>query len=411
MDIKSIIKIFFFILIAGLIYYLYVVKIPVLCLTCEEPGTLTRCIAGTGKDTPTCDAFKLQQQIVSEVGYAYGVVSDEFGKVTGVFDDAYTKIVNAKATLVEAFSRIGSLNIPNIPPINIPKIDNLSCPINFDGIPAVDVCKSGITPSVNQGAINPINTSITGLQTSINTVVGQLNNAISPINTSINTLTSSVNTIVDDVNNVVNQINNAIRTNIPNVRRVNIGNISTSIGNVSIPTITPVNLSCDINLPALIKEKMGSNTLDVCGLLIAQINNTLVPQLNNSFKVIGDSINIAIVNINTGIQQAITTIQNGISTAIIMLQNQLDALNIFGQLSEKVVDLLNKMGRLNPMGLIQTYILPYIKSWFPFATLSDTITFLFVMLMVPFIIPLFLILNTLIDLIPDINIGGGGDSS
>lgn len=153
---------------------------------------------------------------------------------------------------------------------------------------------------------------------------------------------------------------------------------------------------------------MGSSTLDVCGLLIAQINNTLIPQLNNSFKIIGDSINIAIVNINTGIQQAITTIQNGISTAIVMLQNQLDALNIFGKLSEKVVDLLNKMGQLNPMGLIKTYIMPYIQAYFPFATLSDSLTFLFVLVMIPFIIPLFLILNVLIDLIPDIDIGGGG---
>lgn len=87
-------------------YYISIVKIPVLCLTCEEPGTFTRCITGTGKDTPTCDAYKIEQKIVGEVEHAYEVVSDEFGKVTGVFDDAYTKIINAKATLVDAFQKL-----------------------------------------------------------------------------------------------------------------------------------------------------------------------------------------------------------------------------------------------------------------------------------------------------------------
>jgi hypothetical protein len=410
MDIKSIIKIFFFILIIGSLYYIYTVKIPILCLTCEESGTFTRCISGTGNGTPTCEAYKLQKKILSEVEGAYNTVTNQFGTVTGAFDEAYQKIIQAKKTLTDSFAKIASLDIPNIPSINIPNINNLSCSINFDGIPAVDVCKTGVAPSVNQGAIMPINKSLDGLQTQINTVVGQLNNTITPINTSINGLTSTVNGIVDDINSAIRGINDITMGNIPTVKKVNIPNINSNIGNTSLPQLKEVNLSCDINIPELIKEKIGSTTLDVCGLLIDQINKNLIPQLNNSFKIIGESINIAIVNINNGIRLAIETIQNGISTAITMLQNQLDALNIFGKLSEKVVELVSKIEKLNPMGLIKTYILPYIQAYFPFATLSDTVTFLMFMLLVPFIIPLFLIINSLIDLIPDFDIGASSSN-
>ena len=58
------------------------------------------------------------------------------------------------------------------------------------------------------------------------------------------------------------------------------------------------------------------------------------------------------------------------------------------------------------MGIIKTYILPNIKKYFPFTNFSNTLTFLFFLFLIPFIIPLFLIINSLINLIPDINIGG-----
>lgn len=408
MDIKSIIKIFFFILIIGLLYYLYTVKIPVLCLTCEESTMFTRCITGTGDGTATCEAYKIQKRILSEVEGAYNTVANQFGTVTGAFDEAYQKIMLAKQTLTNAFDKITSLNLPPIPKIEIPNINNLSCPINFDAIPAVDICKTGISPAITQGAINPINTSMSGLQTSINGVVGQLNNTIAPINTTITGLTSAVNTIVDDINKAIDDVNKIAMGSIPKVKKISIPTINSSITGPTLPQLNPIDLTCDINIPNLIKEKLGSSSIDVCALLIDQINKNLIPQLNNSFRIVGESIDIAITNINAGVKLAIDTIVNGIATAITMLQNQLDAINIFGKLTEKVVFLVSKIEQLNIMGLINLYILPYIQAYFPFATVSDTLTFLMFLISVPFIIPLLLIINSLIDLIPDINIGGGG---
>lgn len=407
MDIKNIIKIFFLIIILGLLCYLYTVKIPILCLACEDPGFFTRCIEGTGNNTQTCTAYKLEQKIVNDVENAYIDVSNQFGKVTGVFDDVSVKIKEAKIKLIDAFTKIGSLKIENISPISIPTINNIVCPINFDGIPDVDICKSGLTPSLNQGAITPINTTLSGLQTQINTVVGQLNNSIIPINSSITNLNNNVGGLVNDINTTITNINSTTKSNIPSLKQVKIDNLFPNFGNTNatIPQINTVNLSCDINLPSLIKEKLGVNTLDTCSLLVTQINNTLIPQLNTSFKIVEESINTTIHNINSNIQQSVVNIQNGITTALVMLETQLDALNALGQLSQKIVGLVYKMEQLNPMGLIKTYILPYIQAYFPFATLSDTITFLIFMLLIPFLVPLFLIINYLINLIPDTNGG------
>jgi hypothetical protein len=409
MDIKSIIKIFFFILIIGLLFYSFIVKIPILCLTCEEPGIFTRCISGTGIGTNTCDAYNLQKEILYDVNASYIKVNDQFGKLNGTFDEAYETIIKAKKTLTDALEKISSLEIPNISSINIPIITDISCSINFDQIPSVDICKTGVTPTVNEGGIAPLNKSLYDLQTQINTFVGQLNNTVVPMNTSINDVNSLVNGIVEDINKAITSVNDITKSNIPSVNKLIIPTLNSNINNATLPQLYPINISCNINIPNLIKEKIGSSTIDICSLLINQINKNLIPQLNDSFKIIGDSINTAIVNINNGIKLAIETIQNSISSAIIMLQNQLDALNIFAKLSEKVVELFSKIENLSAMGIIKTYILPNIKKYFPFTNFSNTLTFLFFLFLIPFIIPLFLIINSSINLIPDINIGGSNN--
>ena len=411
MNIKILIKLTFFILIIGLIIYIRVTKIPVLCLACEEGGTFTRCMTGTGNGTPTCDAYKLQRKLVDGINTVYTDVEKSFGKVLDPLEDAYSKIQLAKKTLTDAFAKIGSIDIPSIPSINIPKIGNISCSIDFGSIPNVDICKSGLSPAINQGTINPMNNALNGLQSQVNNVVGQLNSTITPINSSLNTVTKSLNDVVGGVNSSINKINDALRIGIPTLNTVNIPNINSNIGNVSIPQLDQVNFSCDLNIPKLIKDKLGSTSLDVCSLLINQINNGLIPQLNVAFKTVEDGINIAIININRGIITAITAIKNGISTAILMLEHQLNSLNIFGELTTKIVELITKIESLDPIGLIKLYVVPYITAIFPFATLADILTFLLFLVLIPFIIPLFLIINSLIDLIPDIDIPIFGSSN
>ena len=411
MNIKTLIKLTFFLLTIILTVYIRGTKIPLLCLACEESGTFTRCITGTGNGTPTCDAYNLERKIVNDINTVYTDVENSFGKVIDPLKDAYSKIQLAKKTLTDAFAKISSINIPSIPSIIIPKIRNISCSIDFGAIPNVDICNSGLTPAINQGTVNPMNNVFDGLQSQINNVVGQLNSTIAPINNSLNTVTQNLNNVVGSVNRSINKINDAIHTGIPTLNTVSIPNINSSIGNVSIPHLDQVNFSCDLNIPKLIKDKLGSTSLDVCSLLINQINNGLIPQLNISFKTVEDGINIAITNINRGIITAITAIQNGISTAILMLEQQLNSLNIFGQLTTKIVDLITKIKSLNPIGLLKLYVVPYITAIFPFATLADILTFLLFLVLVPFIIPLFLIINSLIDLIPDIDIPIFGSSN
>jgi hypothetical protein len=343
---------------------------------------------------------------------AYGEVENAFGKVVGPLEVAFNKIQLAKQTLTEAFDRIGSLNIPAIPDIRLPNISNISCAIDFGAIPAVDICNSGITPAINTGTVTPINTALGGLQTQINNVVGTLNNTITPINSSLNRVSSSLNEVVGGLNSSINGINGALHLGIPTIPQVSIPNITSSVGNVTIPTLTPVNLSCNLNIPELIRSKLGSTSLDVCSLLINQINNGLIPQLNNGFIAIEAGINIAISSINAGIITAITAIQNGITTAILMLEQQLESLNIFGGLTNKMVDLISKIESLDPIGLLKIYVIPYIQAIFPFATIADIFTFLLFLVSIPFIIPFLLITNTLIDLVvPDIDIPIFGTSS
>jgi hypothetical protein len=401
---KTIVKFFFYLAIFSLIIYIYIVKIPILCFACEEDGTFTRCISGTGKDTTTCEAYKIQQQIYDNVGNAYVKVTNEFGVVTGAFTTAYQEIVKAQQVITDAFAQLDSINIPDIPSINLPNIPNISCSIKLDNLPKMDICKNQLSPSINNAAINPINTTITTLQSKINSVVNTFNDTITPINTSITNLNSSVNDIIKKINDKIGDINGAISTNIPTIKEIDITTINNNaISTVTIPTISTVDLTCNIDLPALIKEKLGSTTLDVCNLLTSQINNNLIPPLNASFKIISDAINIAITNINKNIKDSINIIKNGITTVINMLQAQLDSLNLFGQLTNTVVELLSNIKELNPFAIINTYILPYIQKFFPFATFADTITFLFTMFFIPFVIPLFLIGSSLIDLIPDYN--------
>ena len=67
MDIKTLIKLIFFVITICIIIYVRMTKIPVLCLACEETGTFTRCITGTGNGTQTCAAYKLQRKIIDDI--------------------------------------------------------------------------------------------------------------------------------------------------------------------------------------------------------------------------------------------------------------------------------------------------------------------------------------------------------
>lgn len=413
MNIKTLIKLTFFVIIIIIIIYIRVTKIPVLCLACEEPGTFTRCITGTGDGTVTCDAYRLQRTVVDGINTAFTEVENTFGKVIGPLEDAYTKIQLAKQTLTEAFEQIGSINIPEIPRIKIPDISNISCSIDFGAIPAIDICKTGISTGITKGAIDPMNTVLKNLDEQINNVVNTLNNTIGPINTSIDKVTGGLKDIVGGVNYTIDQI----KTNLKKIgMNIDIPTINTNalnglripdsgIGGVALPKLDNVDLSCDLNIPKLIKDKLGTASLDVCSLLMNEINNKLVPQLNIAFTTVENGINIAVTNINLGIMTAINAIKNGISTAILMLEQQLESLNIFGTLTTKMVELITKIETLNPIGLIKVYVLPYISAIIPFATLADTLAFLLFLVFVPFSIPFLLIINSLIDLIvPDIDI-------
>ena len=404
MDVKILVKLVFLVLIIMLLIYIRTTKIPVLCIACEEPGTFTRCITGTGEGTPTCAAYKLQVKVMDGIETAYDEVETAFGRVTGPLQLAMSRIQTAKLTLETAFASIGSLNVPSIPSITLPNIGNISCSIDFGAIPAVDICKSGITPGINGGTVNPMNTALGGLQTQINNVVGTLNNTVAPINTSLNRIQNDLNNVVGGLNSSINSINHTLKTTIPTIPTVDIPSINSSVGNVSLPQLQPVNLSCNLDIAAQIRDSLGTTSLDVCGLLITQINTKLIPQLNAGFLAVEAGINIAITAINTGITNAINAIKNGITTAILMLEQQLDSLNIFGGLTTKMVDLISKIESLDPIGLIKIYVVPYISAIFPFATLADILIFLLFLASIPFIIPFFLIVNSLINLIPDINI-------
>jgi hypothetical protein len=404
MNIKTLIKLIFFVIIIGIIIYVRTTKIPVLCLACEETGTFTRCITGTGNGTQTCDGYKLQKTVIDNINRVYTDIENTVSNAMDPLNDAYAAIQSAKKNLTDAFANIDSINIPSIPSFTIPKIGNISCAIDFGGIPNIDICKSGLTPAINQGTINPINTALDGLESQINSVVGQLNSTITPINSSLKTVTNSLNDVVGGVNNSINKINDALNIDIPTIKQVNIPTINSNIENLSIPNLDPVNFSCNLDIAKLIKDKLGSTTLDVCSLLIDQINNGLIPQLNIAFEVVEKGINIAIQNINSGIIIAINSIKSGITTAILMLEQQLNSLNIFGKLTNKISDLVSKIESLNPIGLIKLYVIPYISAIFPFATLADILTFLIFLVLIPFIIPVFLIINSIINLIPDIEI-------
>jgi hypothetical protein len=378
----------FFLLIIIIIIYIRVTKIPILCLACEKDGTFTRCITGTGDGTPTCDAYNLEHQVLDNINMIYNDVENSFGQVTGAFDDAFTKINIAKQTLTDAFNSIGSLDIPTISSINIPSITNISCNIDFGAVPNIDLCKD-------------INSGIDNLQNGINNTLHALNTAIDPINISLTNTQTKINNIVGNVNSVVDKVNNKINLGIPKIGNVNFGTINTTINDIN---INKNNISCGVNIPELIRNNMDSTSINVCALLVDQINKSLVPQLNTAFKAVKDGINTAITSINDGIKQSIKTIQDGISTAILMLEQQLNSIKIFAQLTSRIVDLISKIQKLDPIGLIKIYVVPYISAIFPFATLADILTFLLFLVIIPFIIPIFLIINSLINLIPDIDI-------
>ena len=403
MNIKTITKIFFYLLIATIIIYIRITKIPILCLACEENGIFTRCISGTGNGTPTCDAYHLHQEMVGGINRVYNDIENTFGQIVGPLNVAYDKIQEAKRTLVDAFSRISSLNIPPIPDINIPPIPSISCAIDFGAIPAFDVC-SPLTVAINDGAIGPMRITIDTLNRSVNTVIEGLNQTIAPINTGLKESKDSLNKIVGGINTAIRAINKPLGLSIDEIDEVDIKGIPTINDRIGIPLIDPVNLNCNFDIAQLIRNSFnGQASINLCTLL-ATAMETVVNKLNEAFKKVGDGISIAIENINNGVTNAINTIKTGISNAISMLEQQLEALQIFEQITNKIVDLITKIQSLNPIGLLKIYVIPYIQAYFPFATVTDTLTFLLFLVSIPFIVPLLFIINSLIDLIPDVDI-------
>ena len=411
MDIKTIIKIFLFILVISLIIYIRIYKIPILCLTCETEGTFTRCINGTGDKTTTCTVYKAQQKALAGITTAYSQLENTFEttieRTENIFEEAYEKIKTAKEELATILETILSLKIPKIPSINIPTIDNISCAIDLSNLPNFDICTTDITPSMNNNIITPINTAINKIETQINGLINDLKNAIMPINTTANTVKTNLNSVIFSINSTITTINNTLKLNISKIPNVNVAEIDTTLFDnniIDIKNIQDLVLSCNLDISKLINDKIGITSLDVCSLLIKQINNTIVPKLNTAFGKIENSINTAIDAINNGIINSITIIQNNISNVILILENQLNSLNIFGGLITKIVNLITKIESLNIIGLIKIYVVPYISAIFPYATLADILTFLLLCLLIPFIIPLLLIINSIVNLIPDLNI-------
>jgi len=404
MDIKILIRILFLCLFIAFFYWLRVSKIPVLCLACEQPGTMTRCIAGTGYGTPTCTAFELQQQAVNGIGSAFNSVKNEISGITATYDSAVNKINNAKKTLIEALATITSLKIQPIPEFTIGIIQPINLNINFGAIPTIDICKNGIQPAI-KGAAAPINTIIEKLQSSINGVIDNITGQTGNIQTAVDGLQSSINKITDDVNTAINGLNK-LQLGIPQVNKPTLGRVNFTINraNLNQIDIDKLNLTCNLDIAKAIRDGIGSANIDIGKLLIDNINTYIIPTLNSSFATIGKGMSMAIGAINDGVAAAINGIITGINAAISVLQNQLESLNIFSGLTSKILELFSKVQGLNVIGLFNIYIMPAINAIIPGASIFDIITFILICFLSPYLFIAGKTINNAINMIPNFDV-------
>lgn len=336
-------KITVIILIGGLFWWIKKNKIPILCMACGEGGTYTRCIEGTGKGSPTCDIYNATTDAISSVKNSITSISDEFGKVKDAISVPYNSIKGIITQLETLFNNL-NVSIPSIPDIKIPTIPNLSAVISFDLIPKFDPCLTVNT--VVNNAVYPINQSVIGVETAINSIIGELNRVSGSLGFP--------------------------RTN-----------------GVSIGKIPSINTSCNIDIGAEIKKIIPPDgKIDILAGVVTSINNNIINPFNSTLKIIKDGIQIAINAINSSIKTIIKFLKDTITSIIGTISKQLESINIFSGIIDKIMPIIPNIKSFNILNLIQIYVLPFIKKLLPFANINimDGLFVCVVLSIIPFII-------------------------
>jgi uncharacterized protein YukE len=405
MRIKTIVRMIILVIVCYIAYYYYQNKLSILCIACEEPGLFMKCLPNTGKGTPTCSAYYKVSQEMEDIQNQISSINNSFNGIGADFLNAYKKITDALDILNGAFDDIGKLNIPVIGSITIPSIPAINIDLDFGSIPSLDI-DIGLT--LNTRLVNPLNNSLTSLEKLISDIISGIN--LSAINNAFNSAKNDLQTALNSINSVIDNINAKALSvlKLDNIPRISVTlptlNINTTIPTITIPRLTTIDLKVNINIANLIRSALNATIINLGTLIVNGINNNLVPSLNSAFVVIQTAFNATIREINSGIQSAINSIKNGILTTITLLQNQLATINIFGQITNKIIKLITKVEMINPLSYLSSAILPTITFILPNIRIPDILVIFSFFVTMPCWLLILVLLNIVVDIIPDIDI-------
>lgn len=348
--------------IISLLAWIRIKKIPVFCLACEEGGTFTRCISGTGKGSEMCDAYKSTQVFIKDVENKVTDISKEFTNVKNKMMIPVNLIANAVKELESAFKSL-SFSIPSLPKLEIPDISNFSCGISFDGFPKFDPCVA-VNGAIN-GAVVGLNVAVDGIEATIHGIVGGINKATSALGWG-------------------------------------------TLPIKPLERIPKINTECTIDIAKALKDVK----IDVCQGIITGLNVAIVKPFNAAIGLIKQGLNIAIEAINYTVKTIINFLKDAIISMINTLKRQLESLNIFYGIFDKIASMYGTVKSFNFLYLVQTYILPYLQAVIPFTSLMDAVFIVLIFISIPFIITivimLFILIGSISDIMGFINGGGGG---
>jgi hypothetical protein len=343
-----IIKLCIIIGLVGLFIWIRKNKIPMFCLACDEGGTYTRCMTGTGKGSLACNVYTDVNNNLDFVKKNIVGLTNEFTKVKDAIKIPTDAIKNAIDQLVTIFKNIPS--IPKISDINIPSIPKISCELNLSDLPSFDPCIT-INKVVN-AAIYPVNESIYGIQ-------------------------SAINGIIDTINSVTGTV----------------GISGIDKGGAQIGKIGTINSNCNISLSDEVKKVLGpSGKLDVCKSLITAINDNIIKPFNYGISQISKGINIAIESINFAVTTVMNFIRDTIKTLISTIKKQLESINIFNGLVGKMTSLFSNIKSFNFISIVEIYVLPIVQNIIPFAGIMDALFIIALIILIPFIITILIII-------------------